>query len=63
MTIHICLRILIHHLGEAFPTRYRSTAHGIAASAGKLGAILAQLAFTKLKDRGGKNKAISHMYV
>ncbi|KAJ3490866.1 hypothetical protein NLI96_g1139 [Meripilus lineatus] len=48
-------------LGEAFPTRYRSTAHGIAASAGKLGAILAQLAFTKLKDRGGKNKAISHI--
>ncbi|KAJ3171819.1 RNA helicase required for poly(A+) mRNA export, partial [Irineochytrium annulatum] len=26
--------------GEIFPTRYRSTAHGIAAAAGKVGAIL-----------------------
>ncbi|KZT34193.1 phosphate transporter [Sistotremastrum suecicum HHB10207 ss-3] len=31
--------------GEAFPTRYRSTAHGISAAAGKLGAILSQVAF------------------
>ncbi|CAL1716622.1 unnamed protein product [Somion occarium] len=29
--------------GEAFPTRYRSTAHGISAACGKLGAILAQV--------------------
>lgn len=27
---------------ETFPTRYRSTAYGIAAASGKLGAILAQ---------------------
>ncbi|KAF8554335.1 phosphate transporter [Imleria badia] len=30
--------------GEAFPTRYRSTAHGISAACGKVGAIVAQLA-------------------
>jgi MFS transporter, PHS family, inorganic phosphate transporter len=29
--------------GECFPTRYRSTAHGISAAMGKLGAILAQV--------------------
>lgn len=28
--------------GEVFPTRYRSTAHGMSAAAGKIGAILAQ---------------------
>ena len=31
--------------GEAFPTRYRSTAHGISAASGKLGAVIAQLVF------------------
>ncbi|KAG8215781.1 major facilitator superfamily domain-containing protein [Butyriboletus roseoflavus] len=31
--------------GEAFPTRYRSTAHGISAASGKLGAVIAQFAF------------------
>lgn len=30
--------------GEAFPTRYRTTAHGISAASGKVGAIVAQLA-------------------
>jgi hypothetical protein len=29
--------------GEVFPTRYRSTAHGISAGSGKLGAIIAQI--------------------
>ena len=29
--------------GECFPTRYRSTAHGMSAAMGKLGAILAQV--------------------
>ncbi|ERT02558.1 MFS transporter, PHS family, inorganic phosphate transporter [Sporothrix schenckii 1099-18] len=29
--------------GECFPTRYRSTAHGISAAMGKIGAILAQV--------------------
>ncbi|KAG8975756.1 Inorganic phosphate transporter pho84, partial [Tulasnella sp. 427] len=28
--------------GELFPTRYRSTSHGISAASGKLGAVLAQ---------------------
>lgn len=28
--------------GEVFPTRYRSTAHGISAACGKVGAIIAQ---------------------
>ncbi|KAF9329354.1 Inorganic phosphate transporter pho84 [Linnemannia elongata] len=41
--------------GEVFPTRYRSTGHGIAAGSGKLGAIVAQVGFSQLKDRGGKN--------
>lgn len=30
---------------ETFPTRYRSTAYGIAAASGKFGAIIAQLVF------------------
>lgn len=32
--------------GEVFPTRYRSTAHGISAASGKFGAVIAQLVFT-----------------
>ncbi|KAJ7691528.1 major facilitator superfamily domain-containing protein [Mycena rosella] len=36
--------------GELFPTRYRSTAHGISAAAGKLGAIVAQIMFNQLVD-------------
>ena len=47
--------------GEAFPTRYRSTAHGLAASTGKLGAIAAQIAFVKLKDKGGIDNTVGHM--
>jgi PHS family inorganic phosphate transporter-like MFS transporter len=34
--------------GEAFPTRYRSTAHGISAASGKIGAIIAQTALGTL---------------
>jgi PHS family inorganic phosphate transporter-like MFS transporter len=52
--------------GEVFPTRYRSTAHGISAAAGKLGAIIAQAGFGKLKDLGGKTgdgHFIKHMSV
>lgn len=29
--------------GECFPTRYRSTCHGLSAASGKLGAIIAQV--------------------
>ncbi|KAF9354186.1 Inorganic phosphate transporter pho84 [Mortierella sp. AD094] len=44
--------------GEVFPTRYRSTGHGIAAGSGKLGAIIAQVGFSRLKDNGGSNMGI-----
>ncbi|KAF9426253.1 Inorganic phosphate transporter pho84 [Podila epigama] len=47
--------------GEVFPTRYRSTGHGIAAGAGKLGAIIAQVGFSQLKDRGGQNAFIPQL--
>lgn len=36
--------------GECFPTRYRSTAHGISAACGKVGAIIAQTALGTLID-------------
>nr|AHL29283.1 phosphate transporter [Gigaspora margarita] len=39
--------------GEVFPTRYRSTGHGLSAASGKLGAIISQVGFFKLKDIGG----------
>lgn len=38
--------------GECFPTRYRSTSHGISAASGKVGAIIAQVIFGPLKSRG-----------
>ncbi|KAI9283479.1 phosphate:H+ symporter [Umbelopsis sp. AD052] len=47
--------------GEVFPTRYRSTAHGICAASGKLGAIVSQVAFGLLKDIGGTNNWIDHL--
>jgi len=47
--------------GEAFPTRYRSTSHGISAASGKLGAILAQVGFARLKDIGGTNAFVKHI--
>ncbi|KLO17236.1 phosphate permease [Schizopora paradoxa] len=47
--------------GEAFPTRYRSTAHGISAASGKLGAIVAQVGFARLKDIGGTNHFVQHI--
>lgn len=38
---------------ELFPTRYRATAHGVSAAAGKAGAIISALAFNTLsKDIG-----------
>jgi PHS family inorganic phosphate transporter-like MFS transporter len=36
--------------GEIFSTRYRSTAHGITAACGKLGAIVSQIIFFKVPD-------------
>ncbi|KAI8870421.1 phosphate transporter [Ramicandelaber brevisporus] len=48
--------------GEVFPTRWRSTAHGISAASGKAGAILASLGFYQLKDLGGKkNGWVKHL--
>ncbi|OLL24310.1 Repressible high-affinity phosphate permease [Neolecta irregularis DAH-3] len=47
--------------GEVFPTRYRSTAHGISAASGKTGAIMAQVIFSPLANRGGKNQWLNHI--
>ncbi|KAJ7201812.1 phosphate permease [Mycena pura] len=47
--------------GEVFPTRYRSTGHGISAASGKLGAIIAQVGFSKLVNKGGTNAFVPHI--
>ncbi|KAG5340897.1 Inorganic phosphate transporter PHO84 [Termitomyces sp. T112] len=47
--------------GEAFPTRYRSTAHGISAASGKLGAVVAQVGFAQMVNIGGTNHFIKHI--
>ncbi|KAJ6544803.1 inorganic phosphate transporter [Mycena vulgaris] len=47
--------------GEIFPTRYRSTAHGISAASGKLGAIVAQVGFSQMVNIGGTNKFVPHI--
>lgn len=38
--------------GECYPTRYRSTAHGISAASGKVGAIIAQTCIGTLINHG-----------
>lgn len=38
--------------GECYPTRYRSTAHGISAASGKVGAIIAQTCLGTLVNHG-----------
>ncbi|KAM0669260.1 hypothetical protein ACQRIT_004237 [Beauveria bassiana] len=38
--------------GEVFPTRYRSTSHGISAASGKIGSIIGQGAIASLRTRG-----------
>jgi PHS family inorganic phosphate transporter-like MFS transporter len=40
--------------GECFPTRYRSTGHGISAAAGKIGAIAAQVIANPLLTKGAE---------
>ena len=40
--------------GEVFTTRFRSTAHGICAASGKLGAIISSVGLFQLKDSFGK---------
>nr|GAT42806.1 phosphate transporter [Mycena chlorophos] len=47
--------------GKVFPTRYRSTAHGISAASGKLGAIIAQVGFSRLANIGGPNAFVKHL--
>ncbi|OAL47166.1 inorganic phosphate transporter 1-6 /Pi cotransporter [Pyrenochaeta sp. DS3sAY3a] len=42
--------------GECFPTRYRSTSHGISAGSGKIGSIIAQGAISPLRTRGATAK-------
>ncbi|EMD34183.1 CsMn84 [Gelatoporia subvermispora B] len=50
--------------GEVFPTRYRSTAHGISAACGKLGAILAQLALEGINpDLDSQNRWIGYVLI
>ncbi|VBB83889.1 Putative Inorganic phosphate transporter PHO [Podospora comata] len=38
--------------GECFPTRYRSTSHGISAAMGKIGSIIGSSAIAPLRTRG-----------
>ncbi|KAK0365800.1 acid phosphatase pho5 [Friedmanniomyces endolithicus] len=38
--------------GECFPTRYRSTSHGISAASGKIGSIIAQVCIGTLRTHG-----------
>ncbi|KAF5392299.1 hypothetical protein D9757_001386 [Collybiopsis confluens] len=47
--------------GEIYPTRYRSTAHGISAACGKLGAIIAQVGFAQLANIHGTNAFVGHI--
>lgn len=41
---------------EFFPTRYRSTAHGIATASGKLGAIVAQIVYGLTVEKQTKDE-------
>jgi PHS family inorganic phosphate transporter-like MFS transporter len=45
--------------GECFPTRYRSTCHGISAASGKIGSIIAQAALAPLRTRGATKQNAS----
>ncbi|KAK1022918.1 Inorganic phosphate transporter pho84 [Friedmanniomyces endolithicus] len=47
--------------GEIFPTRFRSTAHGLSAAAGKIGAVIAQALLGPLANKGGTNKWLNHV--
>ena len=46
---------------ESYPTRYRSTMHGVAAASGKLGAIISQLVIYKLLRNQDSNRSIQVM--
>jgi PHS family inorganic phosphate transporter-like MFS transporter len=47
--------------GEVFPTRYRSTGHGISAACGKIGAIISQALIGPLRNKGGSNAFLNHV--
>lgn len=47
--------------GEVFPTRYRSTGHGISAASGKIGAILSQALIGPLRNIGGADAFLNHI--
>lgn len=47
--------------GEIFPTRFRSTAYGLSAGAGKVGAVIAQTLVGPLSNKGGTNKWLNHV--
>jgi PHS family inorganic phosphate transporter-like MFS transporter len=49
--------------GEVFPTRYRSTAHGLSAAMGKLGAIVAQVGFSQLRNIGGRDEFVPELII
>jgi len=46
--------------GECFPTRYRSTGHGLSAACGKIGAIVAQVIANPLMSIGAKPDCKGH---
>ncbi|VDB94292.1 unnamed protein product [Peniophora sp. CBMAI 1063] len=50
--------------GELFPTRYRSTAHGISAASGKLGTVVAQVGFARLMNikSAGRWHFLDHIF-
>ncbi|KAJ7894035.1 inorganic phosphate transporter [Mycena leptocephala] len=43
---------------EVFPTRFRASAHGLSAAAGKAGAIISALAFNSLSNTIGTDKVL-----
>ena len=47
--------------GECFPTRYRSTGHGISAASGKMGAIISQALIGPLRNNGGPDAFMNHV--
>ncbi|KAI1265836.1 phosphate permease [Xylariaceae sp. FL1019] len=47
--------------GEVFPTRYRSTSHGISAASGKIGSIIGQGAIAPLRTRAPNNGWLNHV--
>jgi MFS transporter, PHS family, inorganic phosphate transporter len=47
--------------GEVFPTRYRSTGHGVSAACGKIGAIISQALIGPLRNQGGSDAFLNHV--